>query len=268
MVAPPNVDLSHPRVNVLGVGISAINMKRAVELADRHIAEGRPGYVCVSPVHAVMEAQTDPAFRSILNSATITTPDGMPLSWIGRFQGFRDMDRVYGPDFMLEMCRLSVQRGYRHFLYGGKPGIAERLKESLTERFPGLEVSGTFTPPFRPLTAGEEVELEATVAAARPHLFWVGLSTPKQERFMAKYVRRLNVPLMVGVGAAFDFHTGNLKEAPRWMKRSGMQWLHRFMQEPRRLGPRYLATNPRFVFQIALQLSGLRPPPMLSNPER
>lgn len=265
MVAHPISDGSHPRVNVLGVGISAINMERAVELADGHIAAGKAGYVCVSPVHAVMEAQRDPAFKSILNSATITTPDGMPLSWVGRFQGFRDMDRVYGPDFMLEMCRLSVKRGYRHFLYGGKPGVALELKDSLTARFPGLQVAGTYTPPFRPLTSGEEAELAAQVAAARPHIFWVGLSTPKQERFMAQYVDRLNVPLMVGVGAAFDFHTGNLKEAPRWMKRSGMQWLHRMLQEPRRLGPRYLTTNPRFLFEIALQLSGLRESPVISN---
>jgi N-acetylglucosaminyldiphosphoundecaprenol N-acetyl-beta-D-mannosaminyltransferase len=263
MAAHFSVGISHPRVNVLGVGISAINMKRAVELADQHIAEGSPGYVCVSPVHAVMEAQTDPAFKSILNGATITTPDGMPLSWVGHLQGFRDMDRVYGPDFMLEMCRLSVARGYRQFLYGGKPGVAEQLRDSLIARFPGLQVCATYTPPFRPLTPDEEADLGAHVAETRPHIFWVGLSTPKQERFMAQYFRRLNVPLMVGVGAAFDFHTGNLKEAPRWMKRSGMQWLHRMIQEPRRLGPRYLTTNPRFLFEIALQLSGLRQPPML-----
>ncbi len=267
MVAHFKEEVSHPRANVLGVGISAINMNRAVELADNHIARCKPGYVCVSPVHAVMEAQADPVFKSILNHSTITTPDGMPLTWVGRLQGFRDMDRVYGPDFMLEMCRLSVTRGYRQFLYGGKPGVAEKLRDSLVARFPGLQVSGTYTPPFRPLGREEEADLIAHVAAARPHIFWVGLSTPKQERFMARYVSRLNVPLMVGVGAAFDFHTGNLKEAPRWMKRSGLQWLHRMAQEPRRLGPRYLTTNPRFLFAIALQLSGLSRPPTFSDSE-
>jgi N-acetylglucosaminyldiphosphoundecaprenol N-acetyl-beta-D-mannosaminyltransferase len=201
-----------------------------------------------------MEAQEDPAFKEILNSAAINTPDGMPLSWVGWLQGHKEMDRVYGPDFLLELCRLSLERGYRHFFYGGQEGVAQALAANLQERFPGLCVAGTYTPPFRPLTPDEEAELMEKVQSTRPDVFWVGLSTPKQERFMSAYVDRLNVPLMVGVGAAFDMHTGRAKDAPVWMKRTGLQWLHRLCQEPKRLGKRYLTKNPAFVLKVTRQL--------------
>jgi N-acetylglucosaminyldiphosphoundecaprenol N-acetyl-beta-D-mannosaminyltransferase len=249
---------AHEHADVLGVKVSAINMKRAIELADRWVAAGSPGYVCVTGVHGVMEAQSDPELRRILNQAFLNTPDGMPMSWVGCLQGFRHMDRVYGPDFMTAMCRLSVERGYRNFLYGGNPGIAELLGETLQKKFPGLQVVGTYTPPFRDLTAEEEEGFFDSVGQLQPHIVWVGLSTPKQERFMAQYVDRLQVPLLVGVGAAFDYHTGRVRECPDWAKRAGLQWLHRLMQDPRRLGRRYLRNNPAFLWHIARQLSGLR----------
>jgi len=244
--------------NVLGVKVSAINMKRAVELADHWVAAGSPGYICVTGVHGVMEAQADSELRRILNHALINAPDGMPMSWIGHLQGFREMDRVFGPDFMTDMCRLSVERGYRNFLYGGKPGVAELLSETLQRRFPGLQVVGTYTPPFRNLTPEEEEEILAQVRESRPHIMWVGLSTPKQERFMAQYVDRLQVPLLVGVGAAFDYHTGRIRDCSEWIKRAGLQWLHRLVQDPRHLWRRYLRNNPAFLWHIAWQLSGLR----------
>jgi N-acetylglucosaminyldiphosphoundecaprenol N-acetyl-beta-D-mannosaminyltransferase len=249
---------THAHADVLGVKLSALDMDRAVELADRWVAAGSPGYVCVTGVHGVMEAQSDPELRRILNDAFLNTPDGMPMSWIGHLQGFRKMDRVYGPDFMAEMCELSVERGYRNFLYGGNLGIAELLSETLRKRFPGLQVVGTYTPPFRQLTVEEEEEFLDRVRQLRPHILWVGLSTPKQERFMAEYVDRLPVPLWVGVGAAFDYHTGRIRECPRWIKRAGMQWLHRLMQDPRRLWRRYLRNNPAFLWHIAWQFSGLK----------
>jgi N-acetylglucosaminyldiphosphoundecaprenol N-acetyl-beta-D-mannosaminyltransferase len=225
-----------------------------VDLADRLIASGGRGYVCVTGVHGVMEAQADEQLRDIFNAAFMSTPDGMPMTWVGRLQGFRNMDRVYGPDFMMEMCQRSLAHGYRHFLYGGKEGIAPLLAEKLLEKFPNLQIAGTYTPPFRPLNAREEEDLFALVRKAKPHIIWVGLSTPKQEKFMGRYSNQFAVPLMVGVGAAFDLHTGQMRDAPRWMKRSGLQWLHRLCQEPRRLAKRYLVNNPKFVFQIALQL--------------
>jgi N-acetylglucosaminyldiphosphoundecaprenol N-acetyl-beta-D-mannosaminyltransferase len=246
------------RANVLGVGISAIDMDDAVRLSDVLLQSKRPGYICVTGVHGIIEAQADPQFRRILNNSFVTTPDGMPTVWVGRLQGHRSMCRVYGPDFMIELCRVSVARGYRHFLYGGKEGIAERLAAKLVELVPGVEVVGTFTPPFRPLRAEEETELIARVREAQPDVLWVGLSTPKQERFMAEYLGRLDATLMVGVGAGFDIHIGAIRDAPGWIKNAGLQWLHRLIQEPRRLWKRYLLNNPRFAWKVTLQLMGIR----------
>jgi N-acetylglucosaminyldiphosphoundecaprenol N-acetyl-beta-D-mannosaminyltransferase len=256
---------AHECADVLGVKVSAINMSRAVDTADRWIRAGQPGYICVTGVHGAMEAQKDHEFREILNYAMMNVPDGMPMSWVGRLQGFDDMDRVFGPDFMLAMCRLSLERGFRHFLYGGQPGTAGKLKDSLENKFPGLQVVGTYTPPFRNLNAEEEDVLLAQVRDARPHILWVGLSTPTQERFMAQFVDRFQVPLLVGVGAAFDYHTGLIRDCSAWIKRAGLQWLHRLAQDPRRLWRRYLLNNPAFVWNITLQLLKLRRYPRISN---
>jgi N-acetylglucosaminyldiphosphoundecaprenol N-acetyl-beta-D-mannosaminyltransferase len=262
--APADEDLNEidniPHVDILGVKVSALNLLKAISLTDAAIRSGKTGYICVTGVHGVMEAQKDALFREILNSAMINTPDGMPMSWVGWMDGFRTMDRVYGPDFMLAICELSVRRGYRHFLLGGKPGVAPVLQNALQSRFPGLNVVGTYTPPFRSLTPEEEELLCDLVRSSKPDIIWVGLSTPKQEKFMAAYSERLRVPLMVGVGAAFDIHSGQTRDAPNWMKRSGLQWLHRLAQEPRRLAPRYLKNNPRFLFLVSRQLArrGLR----------
>lgn len=250
--------VSPPRCNVLGVRINAINMDDAVSLSGCHIRAGERGYVCVTGVHGVMEAQSDPDFRSILNRSFLTIPDGMPTVWVGRTQGHSMMSRVYGPDYMLRMCELSLTRGYSHFLYGGRSGVAERLAISLSHRYPGLRIVGTYTPPFRALNASEEGELLQQLEDSKPDIFWVGLSTPKQERFMAHYIDKLNVRLMVGVGAAFDIHTGEIADAPQWIKMSGLQWVHRLIQEPRRLGKRYMVNNPKFICNIALQLLGVR----------
>lgn len=246
----------HSHADVLGVSVSAVNMQSSVALVRRWIDTGKPGYVCMTGVHGVMEAQSDPELRRILNRALVNAPDGMPMTWVGHVQGHREMDRVFGPDFMAAMCQVSVQQGYRIFLYGGQTGVAQQLSESLQERFPGLEIAGTLTPPFDDLTPEQESELFNHVRQSRPHILWVGLSTPKQERFMARYVHQLQVPLLVGVGAAFDFHTGRIRDCSPWVKRAGFQWLHRLMQDPRRLGRRYLRHNPAFLWHIALQLLG------------
>lgn len=243
----------HAHADVLGVKVSAVDMQSALRLADEWVMAGEPGYICFTGVHGVMEARGDVEFCSILNHAVINAPDGMPMTWVGRLQALRQMDRVFGPDFMLSLCALSVKRGYRHFLYGGRPGVAERLSEALRAKFPGLQVVGTYTPPFRSLTADEEVGLIAQVHESKPHILWVGLSTPKQERFMAQYLNQLQVPLLAGVGAAFDFHTGQIRDCSAWVKRAGLQWLHRLLQDPRRLWKRYLRNNPAFLWHIAWQ---------------
>lgn len=244
-------------VNVLGVGVDAVDIVRASTACAELIASRGRGYVCVTGVHGVMEAQGDLEFRTILNRSFLTVPDGMPLVWIGRLRGYRAIRRTYGPEFMMEFCRHSVERKYRHFLYGGKAGVADELALRLRQRLPGLQIVGTYTPPFRPLNADEERDLFAQVTACKPDVIWVGLSTPKQEKFMAQYISRLDTNLLVGVGAAFDVHTGNIKDAPGWMKSAGLQWLHRLFQEPRRLWKRYLFNNPRFLLQIVLQLVGV-----------
>jgi N-acetylglucosaminyldiphosphoundecaprenol N-acetyl-beta-D-mannosaminyltransferase len=256
------------RANVLGVGVHAIDLPAAATLIENAVREGRKGYVCMTGVHGVMEAQRDPEFRKILNRALLVAPDGMPTVWVGRLQGKSAMKRVFGPDLMIEVCRRSTYTRIRHFLYGGNPGIVDELSATLRRKIPGLRIVGTFTPPFRPLDASEQLGLEKKIEAAHPDIVWVGLSTPKQEKFMAANFQRLPVKIMIGVGAAFDIHTGHLKDAPQWIKNAGLQWAHRLGQEPGRLWKRYLVNNSSFLTALSLQLTGLRryplPPELLS----
>ncbi len=250
------------RVNVLGVGISVLNLSTALEAIAVAVRERRKGYICVTGVHGVMEAQDDPAFKNILNGAFLCTPDGMPMVWAGKIAGHKDMRRVYGPDLMLDICRWSETSGAKHFFYGGADGVAELLASKLKEKFPKLQVVGTYTPPFRALNADEVKALQAQVAATKPDFFWVGLSTPKQEKFMAEYLPKLDATLMLGVGAAFDFHSGRISQAPRWMQRTGMEWFYRLCCEPRRLWKRYLRNNPLFLLNFFLQLTRLKKFPL------
>jgi N-acetylglucosaminyldiphosphoundecaprenol N-acetyl-beta-D-mannosaminyltransferase len=250
------------RVNVLGVGVSVLNLPAALDAIAGALRTRRRGYICITGVHGVMEAQANPGFRKILNNAFLCTPDGMPMVWMGRLRGHAEMRRVYGPDLMLDVCAWSEKNPCRHFFYGGAAGVAEALAEKLKARFPRLEIAGTFTPPFRRLSPEEERQFVETIQAARPDILWVGLSTPKQEQFMAEFLPRLDATLMIGVGAAFDFHSGRVKQAPRWMQRSGLEWFYRLCQEPRRLAKRYLKNNPCFALKILGQLCGLKKYPL------
>ena len=247
------------RVNILGVGVNSVDMSRALERIERALAANERGYVCVTGVHGIMEAQADPTLKTILNRSLLTVPDGMPTVWIGKLRGF-SIERVFGPDLMLKICEISVRRACTHFLYGGPPGMAEQLKDVLLSKFPGLKIVGCYCPPFRPLTDSESQELRTWIAELRPDLFWVGLSTPKQERFMADQIDRLDVKLMIGVGAGFDIHSGRRRDAPEWVKNAGLQWVHRILQEPNRLWKRYLVNNPKFVWMMTRQLLGKRYP--------
>ena len=251
---PPRVKIPRveiPRVDVLGVRISAVNPGMALDEIERWIAAGERHYVCVTGVHGVMESQGDSELREIHNHSGLTTPDGMPMVWAGRRAGAHWMGRVYGPELMLLLCERAAARGWTSYFYGGKDGIPERLAERLTARFPGLRVVGTESPPFRPLTAEEDDAVVARINAAAPDLLWIGLSTPKQERWMAAHAGRINAPVTLGVGAAFDIHAGVLRQAPPWIRRNGLEWLYRLYREPRRLARRYLSNNPRFVLAIA-----------------
>jgi len=253
--SPP---LSPPRVNVLGIGISVLNLDLALREVARALERKSKGYICVTGVHGVMEAQKDPQLRSILNRSFLNTPDGMPMVWAGKWNGFGSMDRVYGPDLMFLICEFTRNKEYTHFLYGGGEGVAEELKQRLENRFPGMKIIGTCTPPFRPLQPDEETELVNRINILKPDIIWVGLSTPKQEKFMAQFYQKLEVTLMFGVGAAFDFHAGRVRQAPRWMQRSGLEWLFRLGCEPRRLWRRYLKNNPLFLARFFCQLTGLK----------
>jgi N-acetylglucosaminyldiphosphoundecaprenol N-acetyl-beta-D-mannosaminyltransferase len=168
------------------------------------------------------------------------------------------VERVYGPDLLLALCRHSIRTGYRHFFYGGRPGVPERLVANLRRRFPGLRVAGTYAPPFRPLTPEEDERVVQIVNDANPDIVWVGLSTPKQERWMAAHVGRARAPVLIGVGAAFDFHAGVKKQAPPWMRRSGLEWSFRLLMEPRRLWSRYLVNGPLFLSLLFLQALGVK----------
>lgn len=245
---------NHTRLNVLGVGISITNLYDAITTIFDWVEKSEKHYVCVTGVHGVMECQKDGKLRLIHNNSGLTVPDGMPLVWLSRSRGFSKIGRVYGPDLMLEVCERSVSKRYKHFLYGGNEGVAEKLRDNFNKMFPGINIVGIYTPPFRPLDKTEEASLINLVNQLSPDFFWVGLSTPKQEKFMAEYLPKLNTKVMLGVGAAFDILSGRIKDAPEWMKNNGLQWLFRLYKEPRRLWKRYLYNNSLFILKIAKQI--------------
>ena len=246
------------RVNILGVGVSAVNLPQAVEEIDRWIASHAAHYVNVCAVHTVMECQRDARLRRIVNASGLATPDGMPLVWLSALCGHRQASRVYGPDLMLAVCERSQDTGRRHFFYGGAPGVTDLLVRALKARYPRLVVAGTHTPPYRPPDTEEDREVLEKINAAAPDIVWVGLGTPKQDYWVARHRSLLDAPVLIAVGAAFDFHAGLLPQAPRWIQRSGLEWLFRLVHEPRRLAFRYLVYNPWFVLKVAVQFAGLR----------
>lgn len=247
-----------PRVDVLGVGVSTVTLSGATTEIRRWIDGGRHEYICVTGVHGVMESQRDTELLRIHNASGLTTADGMPLVWAGRFVGAATVERVYGPDLMLEVCQAGIEPGWRHFFFGGGEGVAELLSQRLSQRFPGLLVGGQLCPPFRPQSQEEDTAAVAAINAARPDVVWVGLSTPKQERWMAAHVGRLDAAAIIGVGAAFDMHAGLLPQAPLWMQTRGVEWIFRLYKEPRRLWRRYARNNPAFVLAVVRRRPYLR----------
>jgi N-acetylglucosaminyldiphosphoundecaprenol N-acetyl-beta-D-mannosaminyltransferase len=245
--------------DVLGVPISMIDYEGAAAAMDRLVTSRERGYVCVAPVHALMEAQGDQEMLAALRGATLVVPDGMPVVWAANLLGESLADRVYGPELMLRFSAVCAKRGHRVWLYGGRDqGSLAQLALSLRRRFPGIVVVGGYSPPFRPLSAEEEDAVAEQINAAGVDVVWVGIGVPKQEKWMARMRDRLDAPVMCGVGAAFDFHAGRISMAPAWMQRRGLEWVYRTAQEPRRLLGRYLRTNPRFVVALARQYLGER----------
>lgn len=243
---------------LLGVRVTAFDLPAAAAEMAQAVSDGRRMYASTCPVYTLMQGHERPEVRAALNGADWVTPDGMPIVWALRWLGAQHVGRVYGPDLMLALSQISAARGYRQFYLGGAPGAPESVARQMQQRFPGLVVAGVCSPPFRPLSPAEQRDVLTQINAAAPHIVWVGLGSPKQDLWMAENRPHLDAPLLVGVGAAFDFLTGRQPQAPRWMQRSGLEWLFRLGTNPRRLWRRYLVYNPKFIFQLTLQLAGLR----------
>lgn len=243
--------------SVLGVRVNATQIPEVISRMEQWITKHGPcRTIAVTGMHGVMEAQHDADFREVLASADAVVPDGMPLVWLGRLRGFRLRRRVYGPELLQAFCENTAVKGYRHFLYGGIPGQADQLAEILRTKYPGLQIAGTYSPPFRALSAEEDSQITAAINEAEPDVVWVGLGTPKQEKWMHEHRARLRVPILVGVGAAFDIHAGTKAQAPLWMREHGFEWLYRLLQEPGRLWKRYLVYGSEFVVRVSLELIG------------
>lgn len=242
----PVDDLSHH--TILGVPVSRVTMNSAVDRLADWIKTKQTRYICASDVHSVMRAQDEASHMEALCKADMVLPDGTPLVWVSHLRGEHDIKRVPGPDFMLAAVERSAKEGWRHYFYGGADGVAGLLAQTLADNYPGINIAGTATPPFRPLTQQESEAALQHIRDAKPDIVWVGLGCPKQERWMFEHLSKLDGVVLVGVGAAFDFHTGRVSRAPLWMRSHGFEWLHRLASEPRRLWRRYLVQAPRFVF--------------------
>jgi N-acetylglucosaminyldiphosphoundecaprenol N-acetyl-beta-D-mannosaminyltransferase len=242
------------RAPVLGVPLALTDYERTLDWIDAAVESGHRGYICVAATHTVMAAREDDELRSAVLRADLTVPDGQPLVWALNLLGHRLDDRVYGPDLMDRACARAVATGQRFYLYGGRnQGALAQLARNLRLRHPGLRIVGGHVPPFRELTAEEEAAVVADIDRSRADVVWVGIGVPKQEKWMARMRDRVDAPVLIGVGAAFDFHAGLIPQAPDWMQRLGLEWAFRLAQEPRRLWRRYLRYNPRFVWGFARQ---------------
>lgn len=243
-------------VVILGLPITTLSMGGVIQTIAGWIERKQSRRVCACDVHSVIRALDDKGHTHALGTADLLLPDGVPLVWVGRVRGNKHMQRVCGPDLLKALCAESVRHGWRHYFYGGAPGVSELLAHKLSERHPGLRVAGTHCPPFRTLTAQERQQTADLIKSTSPDIVWVGLGCPKQEQWMLDNAELLDGIVLIGVGAAFDFETGIIKRAPGWMQSSGLEWFYRLISEPRRLWRRYLVVIPRFVFEIVLELSG------------
>ncbi|MDQ4072609.1 MAG: WecB/TagA/CpsF family glycosyltransferase [Actinomycetota bacterium] len=242
------------RRQILDIPMAMIDYDGAMDIMDRMVEERYRGWVCAAAVHSVMVAQHDPLMKQALTDSVITVPDGMPIVWTANAFGEHLPNRVYGPELMRRYCNRSVKRGHRVWLYGGRDqGALVQLALNLRRKHPGIHIVGGYSPPFRSLTHEEEDAIAKQINEARPDVLWVGIGVPKQEKWMVRMRDRLEVPVMCAVGAAFDFHAGRVSQAPRWMQERGLEWTYRIAQEPRRLLPRYLYTNPRFMLGVSRQ---------------
>jgi N-acetylglucosaminyldiphosphoundecaprenol N-acetyl-beta-D-mannosaminyltransferase len=258
---PPLAEpLQRPRVQeVLDVPLALVDYDATLRWIDEAIERRHRGYVCVAAVHTVVAVQDDPQLREAVLGADFTVPDGQPLVWALRILGHQLRDRVYGPELLDRACAPAAATGQRFYLYGGRSQTAlAQLTRILRLRHPGLKIVGGYAPPFRPLTPAEEDSVVRDINRSGADVVWVGIGVPKQEKWMARMRDGLTAPVLIGVGAAFDFHAGLVPQAPYWLQRLGLEWAFRLVQEPRRLWRRYARYNPRFVTGFARQLARSR----------
>ncbi len=240
----------HDRFKILDVNISVLNIDKACSIIDEMIRMKEKSYVCVAPVSTIVTCQENSVYKELINKADLVTPDGVPVVWLGRLKGFREIRRTYGPDLMTAVCKQGQSKGYRHYLYGGTSLSLEKLEKSLKQRFPDIHIVGRFSPPFRELTLEENEKIIQEINRLEPDIIWVGLGAPKQDFWMSQNRAILSASVLVGVGAAFDFLSGMKRQAPRWMQRIGLEWFFRLCCEPRRLGRRYLIGNSKFIYYL------------------
>ncbi len=239
---------------ILGVGISAIDINDACSLVVDSILYKRKIYICVCPVSTIMECKRNKKVFMSVNSADLATPDGMPSVWIGKMLGFKNIRRVYGPELMQEICEISQKNSYKNYLYGSSSNVLSKLREKLNIKYPTLIISGIFSPPFKQLTKDEDDRIVKDINSNNPDIVWVGLGSPKQDLWMYEHRKKINAPVMIGVGAAFDFLAGTKPQAPRWMRDAGLEWFFRLVTEPKRLWRRYLVDNTLFVWYVGCDL--------------
>ena len=244
-------------IEVLGVKVSVLAFDEAIRKLEAYVDSGAIHYIAVNSAQDIMIAQKDNTFREFVNQADLAIPDGVPLVWISKIHGHKMAERVAGTDLMMAMCGRSPITGHSHFFYGGKKEIPGLLEEILTRKFPGLRVAGRYSPPFRPLTKKEDEQVIEMINDSNADFLWVGLGTPKQHHWISNHLDRLDVSVVAGVGAAFDWNSGKMKRAPLWMRRNGLEWLHRLTHYPGPVWQRYAEYLPKFAFKAGLELVGL-----------
>ena len=241
-----------PTCKIMGVNVAAINMEWLMKYLDENIDDIKGDYICVSNVHTTVTSYEDTSYCVIQNSGLMAIPDGGPLSTIGQKRGYENMSRTTGPSLMGEVFKTSAKKGYRHYFYGSKEETLSKIYQKLNENYPGIQIAGMYSPPFRPLTEEEDKAVIERINETKPDFVWVGLGAPKQERWMAAHQGEIN-GLMIGVGAGFDYYAENIKRAPMWMQKSNLEWLYRLIQDPKRLFKRYLVTNTKFIWNAIIR---------------
>lgn len=235
--------------NILGVNINVTSMQETVKVITKNLENIKGNYICVSNVHTTVMSYEDESYKAIQNSGFMALPDGNPLSIVSKKRGFKEAERVTGPDLMEEIFKISEEKGYSHYFYGSTQETLDTLKQKLNEKYPNMKIAGMYSPPFRKLTEEEDIEIVNSINTTNPDFIWIGLGAPKQEIWMSEHKYKVN-GLMLGVGAGFDYHVGNILRAPKWMQRTSLEWLYRLIQDPKRLASRYAKTNIKFIYLI------------------